>query len=247
VRTLAQRSASAAKEIKTLIGASVEQVDAGGRLVDDAGRKMAGIVSSVDGVTGIVNAIGSASHEESIGIEGVSRTICELESAIRAHGNLVKDVVVTANGMTEQAVGLMRLVSTFNLGTREQGNADEAIALVKAGVEYAKAHGRNALIDDIMRLGKGRFVDRDLYLMVIDFDAKFVAHGNNARVIGQGPASKDTDGKFFIVDLVQMARATGAGWTEYKWAHPLTNEIGVKQSYFEKCGDVVVACGIYKA
>jgi cytochrome c len=77
-------------------------------------------------------------------------------------------------------------------------------------------------------------------------DARFYAHGNNPRVIGNGPQSKDVDGKMFVVDMANIGKAGGSGWVDYKWAHPVTNEIKLKSSYVERAGDVVIACGVYK-
>lgn len=97
------------------------------------------------------------------------------------------------------------------------------------------------------QLGKGSFVDRDLYLMVIGADnAVFLGHGNNPRTLGLGPKSKDVDGRLFVQDMVRAARSQREGWMDYKWAHPVTNEVLTKSSYYQLVDDVVVACGIYK-
>jgi signal transduction histidine kinase len=120
--------------------------------------------------------------------------------------------------------------------------------MVKGGCEFHRAYGRDALIAEINKLGRGRFIDRDLYLMVVDLEkATFLAHGNNPRVLGQGPKSQDQDGKFFVQDMARLARERGSGWIEYKWAHPVTNEVLTKATYVERAGDVFVACGVYKA
>lgn len=247
VRTLAQRSASAAKEIKTLISDSVEKVDAGSKLVDDAGKAMEEIVSSVKRVASIIKEISGASREQSAGIDSVNNAITQIDGMTQQNAKLVEDATRTAVSLNEQAVALMKAVAGFNLGDREYGNAEEAAELVKRGAEYYKMHGKDALLAEINKLGKGQFVDRDLYLMAFGLnDAVFVAHGNNPRTLGAGPVSKDVDGKFFVVEMAKIARSTGHGWMEYKWAHPVTNEIKVKSSYFERVGDLVVACGIYK-
>jgi signal transduction histidine kinase len=103
-------------------------------------------------------------------------------------------------------------------------------------------------VDEINKLGKGRFVDRDLYLMAIGTaDNTFYAHGNNPRVLGSGPTSKDIDGKAFVKEMADLAKSGGQGWVDYKWAHPITNEVRLKTSYVEKAGDLAIACGIYKS
>ena len=77
-------------------------------------------------------------------------------------------------------------------------------------------------------------------------DITFYAHGSNPRVIGSGPASKDVDGKAFVHEMAELARRGGSGWVDYKWAHPVTNEVRLKSSYVERAGDLAIACGIYK-
>jgi hypothetical protein len=246
VRTLAQRSAEAAKEIKGLIGSSVEKVDGGGKLVDDAGRKMEEIVSSVRQVADLMSQINVGSREQSVGIESINQAIARIERTTQNNATLVEGARKTAKTLNEQAVTLLKAVSGFDLGDREHGNADEAMAMVKRGCEFARAHGGAALIAEVNKLGQGSFVDRDLYLMVIDHEAVFLAHGNNPRVLGMGPKSKDADGKMFVQDMARMGRTQGGGWIDYKWAHPVTNEILTKATYLQRAGDVIVACGVYK-
>ena len=246
VRTLAQRSADAAKEIKALIGSSVEKVDGGGKLVDDAGRKMEEIVTSVRQVADLMSQINVGSREQSVGIESINQAIARIERTTQNNATLVEGARKTAKTLNEQAVTLMKAVAGFELGEREHGTAEEAMAMVKRGCEFARVHGTNALIADVNKLGQGSFVDRDLYLMVFDFESVFLAHGNNPRVLGMGPKSKDADGKMFVLDMARMGRTQGAGWIDYKWAHPVTNEILTKATYLQRAGDVIVACGVYK-
>ncbi|MBI2769474.1 MAG: HAMP domain-containing protein [Burkholderiales bacterium] len=247
VRVLAQRSAGAAREVKALIGNSVDKVEAGGRLVDDAGRSMGEIVASVGQIAGLMSQISTGSREQSAGIESINNAIAKIERTTQRNASLVEGAGKTATTLNEQAVSLMRAVSGFKLGGREYGNEQEAVAMVRRAVEFHRAHGRNGLIAEVNKLGNGQFIDRDLYLMVVDGNAVFLAHGNNPRVLGLGPKSKDVDGKFFVQEMVRAAHDRNGVWVDYKWAHPVTNEVLVKTTYLERCGDVLVGCGIYKA
>jgi methyl-accepting chemotaxis protein len=248
VRTLAQRSASAAKEIKALINDSVAKVDAGSHLVDDAGRTMNEIVESVKYITGIIKNISSASLEQSAGIELVNGAITHIDRMTQKNAMLVEDATKTATGLNQQAVALLQAVFGFQLGDREYGNEEEAIALVKAGVAMMQEQGREALVAEINKLGKGKFLNRDLYLSAYDVNVyRTVAHGSNPRVVGlNAEQAKDSDGRNFIKEMIEIARSKGSGWLEYKWAHPITNADTVKNAYFEKCGDLVITCGAYK-
>lgn len=115
VRNLAQRSASAAKEIKELIGASVERVDAGGRLVAQAGMTMDEIVESVKRVTDIMAEISSASQEQSAGIEQVNQAITQMDEVTQQNAALVEEAAAAAASLQNQAEQLAQTVGSFKL------------------------------------------------------------------------------------------------------------------------------------
>ncbi|MFL9878148.1 methyl-accepting chemotaxis protein [Herbaspirillum rhizosphaerae] len=115
VRSLAQRSASAAKEIKELIGDSVGKVDAGGKLVDDARATMGEIVTSVKHVADIMGEITAASQEQSVGIESVNRAITQMDEITQQNAALVEQAAAAAESLQEQAGLLTQAVSVFKL------------------------------------------------------------------------------------------------------------------------------------
>jgi methyl-accepting chemotaxis protein len=124
VRNLAQRSAGAAKEIKALIGDSVEKVDTGGKLVDEAGATMSEIVSSVKHVADIMNEIASASFEQSEGIGQVNDAITQMDEATQQNAALVEEAAAAAQSLQDQAAMLAQVVSIFKL--------DPAVAMPSA-------------------------------------------------------------------------------------------------------------------
>ncbi|WP_269465144.1 methyl-accepting chemotaxis protein [Caldimonas brevitalea] len=115
VRSLAQRSAEAAREIKVLIGSSVEKVETGSRLVQDAGTTMHEIVTSVQRVTDIIAEITAASNEQSGGIGQVNQSVNQLEQMTQQNAALVEQSAAAAASLREQAGRLSGLVSTFRL------------------------------------------------------------------------------------------------------------------------------------
>ena len=127
VRNLAQRSAGAAKEIKSLISDSVEKVEAGSKLVDDAGRTMDEIVLQVKQVAGYVSDITLASQEQSEGIEQVNQAITQMDEVTQQNAALVEQAAAAAENMQGQAANLALLVDSFQLvaGTQptRSGNA----------------------------------------------------------------------------------------------------------------------------
>ncbi len=115
VRNLAQRSAGAAKEIKTLIGDSVEKVDAGAKLVDQAGTTMDEIVASVKRVTDIMGEITSASQEQTSGIEQINQAISQMDAVTQQNVVLVDGAATAAESLQTQADNLTQVVGIFKL------------------------------------------------------------------------------------------------------------------------------------
>ncbi|APP80729.1 methyl-accepting chemotaxis protein [Xanthomonas hortorum] len=115
VRTLAQRSTAAAKEIKSLIDDSVERVAEGSTLVHTAGSTMAEIVASVQRVTDIMGEISAASQEQSAGIEQVNTTVTQMDETTQQNAALVEEATAAARSMEQQAVQLTQAVSVFKI------------------------------------------------------------------------------------------------------------------------------------
>jgi uncharacterized phage infection (PIP) family protein YhgE len=115
VRSLAQRSAAAAKEIKTLIVDSVEKVDSGGRLVDEAGGTMTEIVQSIRRVADIMSEITAATQEQTSGIEQINQAIMQMDETTQQNASLVEEAAAASESLQEQANRLASAVSTFKL------------------------------------------------------------------------------------------------------------------------------------
>jgi methyl-accepting chemotaxis protein len=128
VRSLAQRSAEAAREIKSLIGASVESVEAGTRLVADAGQTMGELVASVQRVTDIIGEISAATGEQSGGIGSVNSSVAQLDQATQQNAALVEESAAAAQSLRDQAQKLAEVVSTFRLPGGAAGFAVKAPA-----------------------------------------------------------------------------------------------------------------------
>jgi methyl-accepting chemotaxis protein len=126
VRTLAQRSATAAKEIKGLITESVTKTTAGSKLVEDAGRTMTEIVASSKRTTEIVNEIASASEEQSAGIGQVNLAITQMDDVTQQNAALVEQASAATQSLAEQAVALRDAVAIFRIDERKFANASTA-------------------------------------------------------------------------------------------------------------------------
>jgi methyl-accepting chemotaxis protein-1 (serine sensor receptor) len=120
VRSLAQRTAQAAKEIKDLIGHSVEKVDAGTLLVEKAGDTIQALVIDVKRVSDLMGSIAKASLEQSRGVQQVNKTVTEMDKVVQQNASAVQQSASAAEGMRQQAEALVRAVSTFRLTLEER-------------------------------------------------------------------------------------------------------------------------------
>ncbi|MDQ2820193.1 MAG: methyl-accepting chemotaxis protein [Pseudomonadota bacterium] len=154
VRTLAQRSAAAAKEIKELIGASVEQVEVGTKLVDRAGATMEEVVTSIRRVTDIMAEITHATQEQTGGIEQVNQAIGQMDQVTQQNAALVEEAAAAAGSMQDQAAQLAQVVGMFKLNaparatpaasvTPPRGLARPSPALRTTPAALANARARN--------------------------------------------------------------------------------------------------------
>jgi len=123
VRSLAQRSATAAKEIKALIGDSVAQVENGTRLVGQAGTTMVEVVDSVKRVSAIISEIAVASGEQNVGIEQINDAIASMDTVTQQNAALVEEAAAAAEAMQNQAASLAASVSIFKISARHELSA----------------------------------------------------------------------------------------------------------------------------
>jgi methyl-accepting chemotaxis protein len=139
VRSLAQRSAAAAREIKGLIGDSSERVEAGSRLVKDAGATMAEIVTSVRRVADILNEISSASQEQSAGIQQVNEAVTQMDGVTQQNAALVEQAAAASQSLQEQAGRLTEAVAVFRLDAQAAGAAVQRAPVTPAVPRLAAA------------------------------------------------------------------------------------------------------------
>jgi cytochrome c len=145
------------------------------------------------------------------------------------------------------AIALLLGAGGMPLAAKE-GNAtkEEATAMVKKGVGFLKAQGKEKGHAEISNKA-GAFTDRDLYLVVYGLDGTVRAHGANEKMIGKNLIDlKDIDGKPFVKERVELAQAKGTFWQDYKFTNPVSRKIEPKSMYCERLDDAVVCGGIYK-
>ncbi|MEN9356208.1 MAG: hypothetical protein RL695_379 [Pseudomonadota bacterium] len=144
VRSLAQRSATAAKEIKTLIVESVEKVEGGAQLVAEAGVTMDDVVGSFRQVAELVTDISNASNEQSSGIEQVTQAINQMDEVTQQNAALVEEAAAASESLSEQAHGLMQTVGMFRLSESQASPARQAAAGSRPGAHLGARLGATA-------------------------------------------------------------------------------------------------------
>jgi cytochrome c len=128
----------------------------------------------------------------------------------------------------------------------DEGTKEEAVAMVKKAIEYIKANGNAKAFEEISNT-KGMFNDRDLYVVVYDMTAKCLAHGQKKSMVGKELIDfKDTDGKEYMKERVELMKKQPTAWQDYKFMNPVSKQVEPKSMYLEKFGDLIVGCGIYK-
>jgi len=131
----------------------------------------------------------------------------------------------------------------FSQGKR--GSRSEAEALVKKAVSFYNTNGQVKAFSQFND-PNGKFVQGDLYIFVYDFNGKCVAHGGNPKMIGKDLIDlKDSDGKSFVKERLEIAKTKGKGWQNYKFTNPVSKSIEDKTAYLEKADNYVIGCGAY--
>lgn len=149
-------------------------------------------------------------------------------------------------GVAGFAITLAALVGSPSAWA-QNATKDDAVAMVKKGVTYIKANGKDKAYGEITAKN-AQFVKHDLYLVVYGLDGKCLAHGANEKQVGRDLIDlKDIDGKAFIKERVELGKSSPKGfWQDYKFTNPTSKKIEPKQMYCERLEDTIVCGGIYK-
>jgi len=151
--------------------------------------------------------------------------------------------------MKKLAVFLGVFAIIWGAGWAQAGDSatkDEAVAMVKKAIETIKTDGNEKAFEAISD-PKGKFVDRDLYVVVYDLNGKCLAHGQKKSMVGKELIDfKDVDGKPYMQERVELMKKQPTAWQEYKFMNPLTHKVEPKEMYIERVGDLIVGAGVYK-
>jgi methyl-accepting chemotaxis protein len=241
VRQLAQRSGSAAAEIRQLIGQSTEQVGQSVNRIQHTNGTLDAVVHGVRDVSDKLRGIAQASAQQSTSLEEVSRSVGSLEQITQQNASMVEESARASGDLVNRASLLSSAVGAIRL---RQGSADEARAMVERAVDLIRERGLQAAAQQF-RSAEGGFLDRDLYVFVTDRDGRYHVHGAKpameGKLVHQVPG---IDGDRFARE--SWAATTGNHWVEYSIINQQTGKVQPKASYVVAIGDkLLVGCGIY--
>ena len=129
----------------------------------------------------------------------------------------------------------------------EGAGKDDAVAMVKKAVIFIKEQGAEKAYPELSNKA-GKFIDRDVYVVVDQLDGKVLAHGSNEKFVGKDMSeAQDVDGKLYVKERVELASKQASFWQDYKFVNPVSKKVEPKQMYCEKLDNTAVCAGIYKS
>ena len=242
VRSLAQRSSEASKEIRLLISTSSSQVAQSVQKIRAAGTTIKQVVNGIRDVAASMSQISTSSAEQSSGLSEITSAVRQLDEITQRNAQMVEQSVTQAVAMEGRASKLVESVALFKL---QQGSAEEAMVLVQRAVAYRQRTSQDAYLRDLTDATKG-FFDRDMYVFVLDANGRYVAFGGNSAKVGtrvQDIAGIDGQG---LLDSIIGQADYEPGWVEYDIANPTTGKVQAKMSFVQKLDGLYVGCGVYK-
>jgi methyl-accepting chemotaxis protein len=207
VRSLAQRSAVAAKEIKVLIQDSLRKVEAGSGLVNRSGETLQGIVGSVKRVTDIVGEIAAASGEQSTGIEQVNTAVTQMDQVTQSNSAQTEELSATAQSLAEQAAHLMELVGTFTL---TQGGRD---ARDRQAYQPRETNSVHSMAASLIQTARPNIVRSTPHISPAPQSSQAAQHSGKAAhsTAPAKPASRSRGGKGQNIPAPALAMAVAGG------------------------------------
>jgi hypothetical protein len=243
VRVLAQRSAQAAAEVKKLIEGSAEEIRTGVQRIQDSNASLGHVVQGIGTVAGRLREVNGSSSGQSEALGGIAGAVRDLERLTQDNAHMVEHAVGAAERLQRQAQGLSGSVDGMRL---RQGCADEARTLVEQAVQLIQRSGL-AAARQRLHDRKGGFIDRDMFVIVLD-------RANHFRAFGVDPSKVDKPAVAAPgVDIDQLCADTwaaadsGGGWIEFCSMHPITKLPAQKVGYVLSAGsDYAVLCSVNK-
>jgi hypothetical protein len=244
VRTLAQRSAQAAAEVKRLIDGSGSEIHAGVERIRASTQAFDSVVNGIREVAQTLRDVSASSAQQSHGLQEIAAAVADIDNLTQRHAQTVETTVNAAERLREQSREIAAAVVDMRL---RQGCADEARAMVEKVVAHLRTHGKAATIGAIHD-PKGPFRDRDMFVLLLDRQNYFRAFGiDPSKADKPAVAAPGVDIKALCAQT-HAAAAAGGGWIAFRSMHPVTGAVVEKLGYALPAGDDWVAlCSINRS
>ena len=147
-----------------------------------------------------------------------------------------------------KVVFVMALVVFGMALVAQAATQDDAKAMVEKAVAFWKANGKDKAIAEFNN-PKGQFVKGDMYIHTQDFNGIMLANGGNPKLVGQNHLEvKDSTGKAFVKEQIEVAKTKGSGWVSYVWTNPATKKLQPKTAFVQKVEgeNIFIGCGVWK-
>jgi hypothetical protein len=243
VRQLARRCAESADEIRALIGNAASQADTSANKLRHVAGTLDTIVNGVREVSGKLRSISTASTQQSAGLGEVTENIGNLDTITRENAALVEMSATASTTLVERAEKLREAVVSMRL---RQASADEAHDLVQSALAHIGDVGREAAFADFHASGS-RFIDRDLYIFVMDRNGTVSVFGSKPVLVGQPSSAIPGLEAVSFLEKAWAAADAGGGWIQYDVVSPGTKQVTPKESFILPLGqNEFIGCGAYR-
>ncbi|TSE21042.1 Methyl-accepting chemotaxis protein III [Tepidimonas alkaliphilus] len=244
VRRLAQRSQEAANEVRQLIAESAERVQGTVQEIRSVNDAMDVLVRGIRDIAARIGEMADASRQQSTALAEVVAAVGDLDKVTNENSAMVERTTHRANRLMERTRDLDEAVHHMKL---RQGTADEAYELVQKALAHLQAVGYERAAEDFHDKS-GPFVDRDLYIFVLDEAGTYHVMGLDRGKVGtRVHDAPGIDAEAFLADVRHRA-SQGGGWVEYNIVNPVTGQVRAKASYVVPIGNgLVLGCGAYRS
>ncbi len=248
VRNLARRAAEAAKNTSVLISKILDSVKTGSELTRSTHQAFKKNLEAVGKVAGLVKEIDSANREQAEGIAQINSALHQMDAVTQKNSSLAENLASAAKEAKDQAKALGEGVEklTEMLGVGAKVTPYEAKRRVKKAIQFIKEVGAKAAFAEF-NSKTGRFSDMDSYITVYDVNGTLMAYPIAKQSIGTNVLdTRDSRGKYFVKELIEMVKAKGKGWVEYIYHNPASGKEEPKIAYSERLGDLIISSGAYR-
>lgn len=243
VRTLSGRSAKSAAEISELIKGSIEDAMAGARQVNDTQEALMQVVRRMRDLAAKVRSVAASISDQSMHTQEIAQVVRALDDITQRNAELVGVSTQSSSALHQQASNLAGSVVSMKL---RQGCADEARALVEAAAQLVRTQGIDAAAQRFHDRNGG-FIDRDLFIVVLDSRGYFRAFGMDPTKANKPSVAAPGVDADALNRAVRRLAEQGGGWHQFRGMHPMTKLACDKMAYVLPAGDdLIVLCSINK-